>query len=531
MAKARIGAQPSLLAVASNGGSSRNLRWFLSLNAALLAFPAWAAKWEVVPTLSLAETYTDNVSLVPDASKRSEWVTQVTPGISIAAVGARLRVKATYAPEVTYYARGQTDNEAYHQVYRRLNATANAELAKQLLFVDAGASVDQYNVSLQGPLATSNVNTTGNRTTASTFFVSPYLLRDFGSAARAEARFTYSVWSSDGAGTTSLSDSDAKRINLRLASGPAYRLLTWDLAYSRESISYENQQDTDTEVFAANARRLITPTVGLLATAGYENYDYRVFGQVLEGSTWSVGLDWTPTPRTRLAATAGERFHERSHSLDFRHRTRLTTWGAGYSENVTSTRSEFFVPATTSTAGYLDQLFLSQIPDPAARQKAVEQFIAQTGLPQSLNTPLNFFSNQLFLVKRSHASAGILGVRNVLIANVFKETREVLAGGLLLPGGGDFAASGTIVQTGTSLAWNWRVTAQTAWNLNGAYTRNEFPASGQINKLVYVGMGLTRQFQPRLSGSLNYRRQQNESDQGALEYVENAVSATLQMRF
>ena len=87
------------------------------------------------------------MSLTPDAVKQSDWVTQVTPGISIAATGARLRFNATYAPEVIYYARGQEDN----QIFQRLNAIGTAELAKQLLFVDAGANVDQYNVSLQGP--------------------------------------------------------------------------------------------------------------------------------------------------------------------------------------------------------------------------------------------------------------------------------------------------------------------------------------------------------------------------------------------
>jgi uncharacterized protein (PEP-CTERM system associated) len=44
-------------------------------------------------------------------------------------------------------------------------------------------------------------------------------------------------------------------------------------------------------------------------------------------------------------------------------------------------------------------------------------------------------------------------------------------------------------------------------------------------------MGLTRQFQPRLSGTLGYRRQQNDSNQSASSYTENAVFASLQMRF
>ena len=44
-------------------------------------------------------------------------------------------------------------------------------------------------------------------------------------------------------------------------------------------------------------------------------------------------------------------------------------------------------------------------------------------------------------------------------------------------------------------------------------------------------MGLTRQFQPRLSGSLNYRLQQNDSNFVGSDYTENAVFATLRMRF
>ncbi len=135
-------------------------------------------------------------------------------------------------------------------------------------------------------------------------------------------------------------------------------------------------------------------------------------------------------------------------------------------------------------------------------------------------------STQLFLQKRWNASAGIVGVRNVLIANVFGQTREGLAGDQVLPN-----APNASIQTGTSLLWNWRMTAQNAWNLGAAYSRNESPNTGEIDYLTYVTMGLTRQFQPRLSGSLNYRLQQNDSNFSGSDYTENAVIATLQMRF
>ena len=491
---------------------------------ALLACPAWAAKWEIVPSLSVGEIYTDNLSLSSDTSKQSAWVTQVVPAISLSAIGAESRFNLYYAPALIHYSNGAAEDKTYHQ----LSAFGTAELAKKLLFVDAGASVGPQSISLLAPLSLSSFNTTGNIATVGTYYVSPFLRRDFGSAVQAEARFTYTVVNSDDLSV--LPDSVANRVNLRLNSGPAYRLLAWGIDYKKEIINYETQQDIDTEVFAANARRLITPTVGLLAQAGYDYYRSGAAEPASEGPSWGLGFDWAPTPRTRLAATAGRRFYGNDYFLDFRHRTRLSAWSAGYSQDVTTTRSQFAVPVTASTAGYLDTMFVSQFPDPAARKKAVEEFIARTGLPPSLSEPVNFFSSQLFIERRWQASAGIMGVRNVLIANVFRVNREQLIGDVVLPGTGDFVSGNTIIQTGTGLFWTSRVTALNLWNLRAGYTRNEFPGTGQIDNISYVVMGLNRQFQPRLSGSLNYRLQQNDSNIGS-DYTENAVFATMQMRF
>lgn len=505
-------------------GNAHWLLQFLSLSA-LLACPAWAARWDIVPTLSFAETFTDNVFLVEDSAKESDWVTQVIPGIRIDATGARLKFNLNYAPELVYYARGQKDNE----IFQRGNAVGVAELARKLLFIEAGASVDQYDVSLEGPLTTSNVNITGNRATATTWFVSPYLQRDFGSAVRGELRYRYSEWKSDD--PTILDDNDANRVIVRFASGPAYKRLTWDLSYNRETIKYETQQETLTEVSLANARLLITPTLGVLAQGGYESYDNSVPGSVSDGSRWSAGLEWTPTPRTRIAATAGQRFYGDAYYFDFRHRTRLTTWSAGYTQEITTTRSEFFIPATGNTAGSVDQLLLSRISDPAARQKAVEEFIARTGLPPTLNAPVNFFSDQIFLQKRWLVGAGIQGVRNTLLVNAFRETREVLFAGVVLPGSGDFATNNNIRQTGGGLAWNWRMTPRTIWNLGTSYSRNEFLDTNRVDDLTYIRAGFTHQFQPRVAGSLYYRRQQNDSNEIGASYTENAGIAAIQFRF
>ena len=268
---------------------------------AAFATPAWGAKWDIVPTLAVEETYTDNLRLSPAGAQRSDWVTQLRPGISVAATGAELRLDARYGLQVLQRWRDKSD-----AVFHQLDAKANAELVRKLIFIDAAATVSQQNVSLLGPQAASNVNITGNRSSVGTFSLSPYLRRDLGATAKIEARYTRSTVSSNAPAEASV-DSDSDRFDVQLSSGPAYRLLTWNLGYSSEQIQYHQARDVRTETLTAGLKRLVTPTLGVRVNAGYDRNNYVTTGPKPEGASWSIGPEWTPTTRTRLSATAGER--------------------------------------------------------------------------------------------------------------------------------------------------------------------------------------------------------------------------------
>lgn len=478
--------------------------------------------WQIQPRLSVEETYTDNLRLAPAGAERSDWVTQLRPSISVSGNGARARFNATYAPALVYRAQ-----EGSNDVFHYLNANGNAEFVRQLLFLDASASITQQNTSLLAPQAQSNINITGNRTSVRSYSVSPYLRHNFGYDAQGEVRFTHNAVSSSG---NALFDSEANRVDMRLSSGPTYKLLTWDLAYNKENIEFtQTGQKVDTERISAGGRRLITPSLGLRANVGYEDNNYITAGPAPKGKFWSVGPEWNPTPRTHFAATTGRRYFGPTHSLDFNHRTRLTTWSVNYSEDVTTARSQILVPTTLDTAGFLDALFLSAIPDPVARRTAVENFISRGGLPPNLAVPLNFFTTTPFLEKRWQASFGIQGVRNTVLTSVFRQTRDATATGQ--PGAGDFTLSPNTRQTGVSLLWTLRIASQTTSNASAGYTRNEFPSLSREDNLKFIRLGLTRQFQPRLSGTLSFRRLQNDSNVSAAGYTENAVSAALIMGF
>ncbi|MGH8642702.1 MAG: TIGR03016 family PEP-CTERM system-associated outer membrane protein [Burkholderiales bacterium] len=506
----------------------------LALSSAVLALPVSAARWEIMPTLQIDEYHTDNVRLAPPGSEESDWVTVVTPGITINATGPQLKFAFKYAPEGYYYAYSGDEN---NRVDHRLKAAGTIEFAKQLLFMDAGAAADQYNESLLNPLTDSNVNISDNRTTVASYFVSPYLLRDFGSTFRGEVRWTGSAVRAKGDVAGTDLDSDSSRADLKFTSGPAYKLFTWDLSYSHESIDYidPGQLDSMLEVATAKARRLITPTVGILMMGGYESYDLGIAATESEGPKWSAGLDWAPSSRTYAAATAGRRFYGDAYTFDFRLRTRLTNWRATHTEEVTTSRSEFLVPPTGNTSAQLDALFQSRIPDPVARQRAVQDFIARTGLSSSLDSPVNFFSNQLFLDKKSQITGSIVGIRNTLMATVFRSNREVLVGNVVLPSSaGDFTSSNNIIQTGTNALWAWRVTARNTFSVDAAYSRNEFPGLDRVDYIKEGRVAITRQFQPRLTGSLTYRRQQQDTEEAGINSVlfrESTVSAYVLMRF
>ena len=84
-----------------------------------------------------------------------------------------------------------------------------------------------------------------------------------------------------------------------------------------------------------------------------------------------AGFAWEPSSRTSVSASIGERFFGRTYYLSASHRTRRTVWNISYDEAVTTTRSQFFLPAAIDTAALLDRLFTGVYPDPVQRKLAV----------------------------------------------------------------------------------------------------------------------------------------------------------------
>lgn len=482
-----------------------------------------AAEWRISPGLDLRETYTDNLALDTLGAEQSDFVTEVSPHISLVGEGHRLKFNAMYAMRHFMYARSDYGSTTFHQ----LSAAANAELVSNLFFVDGKASTSPQSISAFGPQVADRGNVTDNRADVKTFSISPYLQHRFGSTASTELRYTHDSVSSNAGG---LLDSQSDRVLLRMDSGAAFRTLQWGWRYDDQRIEYDNAAPVDMRTLSGNVRYLISPRFSLDATAGYEKNNYISIAEKPEGSFWTLGATWSPSEITSISGSAGKRYFGDTWSLAASHRTRLTNWSLAYYEDVTTARSQFQVPVTIDTSAFLNQLWSASFPDPVVRQQFVDAFIREMALSPTLSQPVNSFTNRVFLQKSIQASAAFSGVRNTLIVSLFRTLRDPQS-----PRGADAIVPGAIddstKQVGAQVTWNFRITPRSHANVSTGYTRVTARTTDRKDEQLTMKVGLTRQFQPKLKGGVELRRLEQKTNIGRGDIRENALTAFLSLSF
>ena len=493
----------------------------------LLSQQVVAAEWSITPSLNLKETYSDNVALAPPGSEMSDWISEIDPGVTLTGTGSHLKAHVNYGMQNLFYANESSQNRTYHQ----LDAGANAELLDKFLFLDGKAAISQQIISLFGPHPADNTNITDNRATVATYSISPYLRHSFDAIDSSELRYTHDEVRTRLSG---LLNSKGDSALLNLTSGPAFSRLGWGLHYNKQYTDYSNNQPVEYEILSGNLRFPITPKFSLTASNGYEKYNYLAISGRPQGRLWTAGFSWTPTPRTSLEASSGDRFFGKTYSLAARHNSRNTVWNLYYSEDITTTQAQFSVPATLNTHSVLDQLLTPSIPDPVLRGLIVDSFIRQTGLQPTLINSVNYVTNRFFLQKLLQASVAINSAKSTLVLSAFSLSREALTSQTqdsLLLGSSNLSLNDNTKQIGGNALWNWQFAPRTNVNVSTGYAKSRSLTTGITNNNWTIGLGMTRQFRPKINGSVDLRRTQQPLNQLGGSYRENAVVASLLMKF
>jgi uncharacterized protein (PEP-CTERM system associated) len=502
----------------------------LAAACALLACGPCHADWKFTPTIGTTETWTDNVNLKAADQAQGQLVTESTPGFFLSSDSARLKLAASSQWHFFAYRDKGLPNTHDHQHQYQLDA--KAMMVDQLLFLDAAASGGPQAVSAFGPQLNGNLYALGNQTEVHTWRISPWLKQRFGTSADLTARYTRD--GVDAGLQNQFGSSVGSTVNLDLASGAAWHTLGWSLDYMRQDLDNRLAGHSSSQTATASLRYRLDAKWSATASAGYDDYDYQALGGRTAGRSWSGGAIWTPSQRSTVQASYGRRYFGQTGSLLASLRSRRSVWSVNYSDDVTTTRSQFVLPAAIDTASMLDRLFSTAIPDPAARAQAVAAYMQTAGLPATLANSVNYLSNRYMRQKQLQAAVALRGAHGDLLFSAFDTARTALSlqqSDSQLLGSQLATLNDDTRQRGASATWNYRMSSRTDGLLALTATRVRSLATGLTGSNRALRAGLSHQFSGKLRGAVELRRTDGDTGAGSGQrYRENALAAALSVQ-
>lgn len=494
-----------------------NCGLFWCAAAVALAAPAGAQTWRVAPTITLQETATNNVNLAPTDSRTSDLVTQLTPTLALSGHGDHTSLDGSLSIPILLYARTSENN----YVAPAVHLLGDVNFLDRILHVEGSVDISEQFFTPFGAQPPDLANATDNRYRTTTYRVSPYVMGVAGNGIAYELR-NNNVWNNLSGAPSDTSNSRYTEWFAR-ASSPENRQFGLAATYDYTDITFPGpstgslQSQIGRLIFTYN----VDPALRLGADVGYEQNQGALTSS--QNTVYGVGLNWRPTERTKVVGRWEHRYFGSSYLFNFDHRTALTVWNVNASRNVTTYPQQLgALGAGSNVPAYLNQLFLSSIPDQTARQQAVDQFIRDRGLPQTLETPVTLYADQIILQQQVSATVGLVGVRNSIFFSVFNVRSEpISAAGTPLPPALNLGNDNT--QTGGNIVWSNRLTqgANLVASLNASRTVANGPSPANT-KQASAQMTLSRSFSARTSGFIGARYQALTSDVSS-DYNEAAV--------
>lgn len=455
---------------------------------------AYAGEWEVIPSLEVIETYTDNVELVSEQEdKTDDFVTRITPAISVTGQGARSSLSLVYSPSLLIFAESDEDTDLRHF----LSGRGNAELSEDLLFVDAAASINQQFLERGGSISANEENVTDNRRTVQTYTLSPYLQHNYGTFATGQLRYRASYTDVSLPSNSDQFDDILRNtldhdVSARLDSGPRFTRLTWsaEAVYTRtDRASDRANADSQTARFFANYQ--LNRMIGVVGSVGYEKIDDASLNQRPDGFIWDAGVTLTPGPRTTVTVRGGRRYGQQNWSGSFEYKiSKRTVLSGGYTEEITSTQRVLVGELLTNPDGVvLDPGGFSLFDGSFKRNRAHASLRGERG--RSTFTVSGFWEERLPELNRP---------------------REENYGG--------------------SVRLTRRFSRYLSSSLGGSYQNTKFSEGLARKDDFYSGnVNLTYQMSQSISGGLTYIFTYRDSTDADREIMENAVKINVRATF
>lgn len=469
----------------------------------------------VIPSLSLSETLTDNRELVA-VDKRSDLITQISPGLAVTARHGALQGSLTYTLNGQVYSQDSSKSNVYHS----LASAGRAVFLDGRLGVDASANAGRQVISAYGTQSSGATSGLGNQAQVASYSLSPYLTgRALGDLSY-HARIGLSQSVSDAPG----GNGDAQSLNGNVGVSSRVGSLGWGLDLSRTVSESEGRPRNHNGRVTGSLSYSPDVELRLAVRAGTEVDDLRS-GRSERTTTWGAGLLWTPGPRTSLNADLDHRFFGRSHSFGLSHRMARTTW--------TLTDSRSLDISGVSGRGALSNYDffaqqLSSITDPVLRDATVRQLLAANNLdPAGREIAAGFLTNGPTIQRSQNGSMTYLGLRTTFTLLAFQTWAT--SPSQTADAGGDLANGNTVRQRGLSVSLSHRLTPEASLAVTASQQKTAGSGTLPGNGLRTLVITWSARLGPYSNVSLGVRHAVADSDINP--YQESAVIGSIRMQF
>ena len=469
----------------------------------------------ITPSVTVSETLIDSRRDRAGA-KRSDAITTISPGVRIVSRAGRVQGTFDYSLAGVMYARDSDSNDVQH----RLAASVVAEAIQDHLYVDMRGSVARQAISALGPQSADPTFASSNYSQVKTFTIAPVLRGTPGGVVDLSASMVLSTTDS---GTSAISDSDSGSAALRIGSVRRGARLGWALDATRRIVDFERGRRTEEDRLIASVAYSVNPELRLDARVGVEDSNVASLTKT-RTDTWGGGFFWTPTDRTRIAASGDRRAFGHSHAFEFQHRMRRLVWRLSDRQDVTSgaDASGAAIPAYD----LFFALYASQEPDPVRRAELVNSLLQRANLSPTELVNGGFLTGASALQRRQELSLAVEGVRTTFLVSAFNSSsRRAFA----LVAGLDDLDAGRLDQRGLTFSMAHKVTPNSSISLFASTQRAVSDGSGRSGRLNSITANWTERLGRRSDLTLGARH--SEFDGTADVTSESALQASLRMTF
>jgi uncharacterized protein (PEP-CTERM system associated) len=479
---------------------SRAVTGVIGIVGLVYAVGAQGGDWTITPTISVSETFSDNANLANnDADPNSDFLTQVSPGISIVGQGGRGSLNLNYSLNQTFSHRDVQDTETNNN----LAATGQVEVWNRIAFIDMNASIGQAIERTNGAASNSIAGQNVNRTETRNASISPFFLHHFGTWVETESRFTLSGFSTE---SDTVEDSRTMSEQLRINSGRRFTQFTWSIdTLNSKTQNNDDEPSSRQRRVDGNVTYILSSKVSLLGGVGYEDIEDTDLDSQPSGLTWNAGIALQPSPRTSARLTYGKRDGENSFDFEASHRlSSRTEITASYSESIETSQRQF--------ANDFSNLF------PIGGGQAIDLTsgaIVNLASLEAFGLEEDTFRQRVFRLNISGSRR-----RNTFGGGLFYEERE-------------FEFTDRIEKAyGGNLSLSRQLSNRLNGNINLSYTHTD---SGDVNQRVEdeinASTGVSYQVRNDLRANLTYNLTFNKVNNAPDDLIENSVTLGLTKSF